>query len=81
VSAADQLSAKLAHARVEIADHLEGVRALFNEPVKLTIIVRNPAHPNGTRDLVLTDDTTEEAIAALRQLEEIGRKTPPDTLQ
>jgi len=49
-----------------IAYHLDKIAELFLEPVKLTLVVRNPAHPDGARDVYMTDDDAELAIAALR---------------
>lgn len=48
----------------EIAAHLEAIQALFTA-VKVTLIVRDPTHPDGSRDLVMTDDHLGHAIRAL----------------
>jgi len=58
--------AKMEWLRCEIADRLVEIEKLFSEPVKLTVLVRNPAHPDGGRDVLLTSDDFETAIAAAR---------------
>lgn len=54
--------------RRQIADKLDEITALYSEPVKVTLVVRAPAYPDGRRDTVMTDDDPEKAIAALRAL-------------
>lgn len=58
------LTPKLRAACEEIADHLDAIRRLFKEPVKVTLIVRNPAHPSGSRDVFLSSDHWPSARAA-----------------
>lgn len=49
----------------EIQWHLGEIAELFKPGVKLTFLARHPDSPYGTADMVLTDDTLFEAIAAL----------------
>lgn len=58
---------KLAALNAAVTRHLWDIAELFTEPVKLTIVVRNPAHPDGSRDVVITDDAPESIIATIRQ--------------
>lgn len=50
----------------------------FTEPVKVTLVCRNPAAPNGSRDVVITNDDEELAIAAIRTrlTDPLGKLTP-----
>ena len=48
-----------------IAGHLNEIKRLFKPGVKVTVLVRTLSHPDGTRDLVMTDDTIADAIKAL----------------
>lgn len=61
----------------DIAGHLDAIGKLFNEPVKITLMVRNPAHPNGARDVHMSDDDTELAIAAIRKALATGIEIAP----
>jgi hypothetical protein len=58
----------------EIADHLEAIGRLFNAPVKITLLVRNPAAPDGSRDVFLSSDDWPAARAAVERLQ----KTRPE---
>lgn len=58
--------ASLEDTRDIIAEHLEGIKTLFKPGIKVTLLVRTETHPDGSRDLVMTDDDLETAIAALR---------------
>lgn len=58
---------KLAALNDAITRHLWDVAELFTEPVKLTMVVRNPAHADGSRDVVVTDDDAESVCAVIRQ--------------
>jgi len=49
----------------KIAYHMDEIVALFKPGVKITILVRTPSHPDGSRDLVMTNDLITEAIAAI----------------
>lgn len=55
----------IAKARDEIASHMDAIVALFKPGVKITVLVRTPSHPDGSRDMVMTDDIIDEAVAAL----------------
>lgn len=66
----------MTHLRERIADHLVAVEALFIGPRKITILVRDPARPDGSRDVFLTDDDVEAAVAAIRRVVATGEETP-----
>jgi hypothetical protein len=53
--------------RAEIADHLVEIAGLFKPEagVKLTLLARTPSHPDGRRDLVISDDDLFAAADAL----------------
>jgi len=53
----------------DISSHLDEIRGYFKKPdqVKVTILVRNPWLKDG--DVYITNDSTEEVIKALQQLE------------
>lgn len=59
-----------------IADRAASIAAMFSDSVKVTIIVRNQEHPDGSRDVLLTNDRLDDAIAAARRVEATGDKTP-----
>jgi hypothetical protein len=63
-------NARIERMRQEASYHLEQIAKLFNPGMKLTLVVRNPEHPDGTQDTLLTDDTVPEVIAALKLLAE-----------
>jgi len=56
----------------QVADHMDEILRFFKPGAKITVIVRRPEHPDGRQDFVLSNDTLDEAIAALQQ-----RKTQP----
>jgi len=52
-----------------LSQYLSEVESLYADDVVLTLIVRNPAFPDGRRDTVMSNDPDiETAIAALRSL-------------
>jgi hypothetical protein len=59
----------LEHARDEISDHMDAIVALFKPGVKITVLVRTPSHPDGSRDLLMTSDTIGAIVKALRHRE------------
>jgi len=60
---------KVERLRQTVAEHACAIEALFNSPVKVTIIVRNPAVPSGDRDCVVSSDDLRAAVAAVQRLE------------
>lgn len=48
-----------------VGEHLAEMAALFKPGVKLTFLARRPEAPDGSQDMVLTDDDLTSAIAAL----------------
>ena len=55
----------------QIGDHMAEIVQLFKPGVKITVVVRTPDYPDGSRDMILTSDTFDRVIAALR-LREVG---------
>jgi hypothetical protein len=58
--------AALAATRDRAAYHLDQIVALFTPGKKLTLLVRDPAFPDGSRNFCLTDDTLPEVLEALQ---------------
>jgi hypothetical protein len=52
----EERRARVQNAGDEIGKHLAAIEALFVEPVFVTLVVRNPGHADGTRDVLLTSD-------------------------
>lgn len=52
-------------AQNRMRQHADEIKELFVDGAKITILVRQPSYPDGSRDFVLTDDTLKEAIEAL----------------
>jgi hypothetical protein len=48
-----------------IGDYCDEIKRLFKPPMRITVLVRIPDFPDGTRDFVLTDDKLDDAAAAL----------------
>lgn len=67
--------------RRQIAAKMDEIVALYSDSVKITLVVRAPAYPDGRRDTVMTDDDPEKAIAALRALygDPMAEVYPADT--
>lgn len=53
---------------VDIADRLEAIHNLFKGPVKLTLIIRDPNCPDGSRDTFQTNDEWSKAKEAADRL-------------
>lgn len=45
--------------------HIDEIEKLFKPGAKITVLVRAPSHPDGSRDFVMTNDIINEAISAL----------------
>lgn len=52
----------------DIADRLQGIHDLFKGPVKLTLIIRDPNYPDGSRDTFQTNDEWPKAKEAADKL-------------
>lgn len=52
----------------DIADRLESIHALFKDSVKLTLIIRDPAYPDGSRDTIQMNDDWDSAKTAAERL-------------
>ena len=63
----DQRSALIANAADRIADHMDDILGLFKPGMKITVFVRNPAHPDGSQDMLMTSDTIDNIITAISQ--------------
>ena len=59
-------SESLRNLRSLLADHLDDIRALFRDEVKITLIIRNTTHAD--RDVVLGDDDPASAMATIKAL-------------
>lgn len=49
----------------ELEGILNDVGGLFVPGAKITLLVRQPSHPDGTADVVVSNDTIDDAVAAL----------------
>lgn len=54
--------------RDAISEKLDEIAALYKDDVKVTLIVRVPGHPDGSRDTTMMSDDPKQAIAALCRL-------------
>lgn len=63
---------KVQRAAQKMGDHLGAILALFKAGAKGTIFIRHPDTPDGSRDLMVTSDTLDEAIPALVRLRDRG---------
>lgn len=61
---------KLNFAVSEASRHMEAIQGLFNKGAKITLLVRTPGYDE--RDFCLTDDSLDEAIAALQRRRKAG---------
>lgn len=59
---------RIENMRRSASHHLEQIAKLFNPGMKLTLVVRNPDEPDGSQNVLLTDDTIPEVVLALEQL-------------
>jgi hypothetical protein len=55
-----------------IAEHLGAIARLYTDEVFITLVVRNPGYPDGSRDTMLTNDPDGEAAA--RVIEQINSR-------
>lgn len=62
----------------QIGGYMERIAKLFKPGVKLTMVARRPETPDGSQDMVLTDDDLDRVIAALeiRKAEESPQRSP-----
>jgi hypothetical protein len=60
----EERRARVQNAGDEIGRHLAAIEALFVEPVFVTLVIRNPGHPDGSRNVLLTNDPDRAAAAA-----------------
>ncbi len=70
---ADQ--ATMLRLREVVASHLVAIADLFVGPRKISILIRDPRHPDGSRDVYLSDDDAEMALTAIRQVVATGQET------
>jgi hypothetical protein len=52
--------------------HCEAIERLFSAPMKVSVLVRDPRHPDGSRDVWVSSDEPDDAIAAIRQVTTTG---------
>lgn len=69
MSRSPEAQAKIDYARERISGYLVKIESCFTEPVKITLVARNPAFPDGSRDVLLTNDDLAEMKRALEILE------------
>lgn len=62
-----ELTPRLQELHDEIVEHCEAIARRFTEPVKVTVFVRNPAHPDGSRDILISSDTDEALFPAIHR--------------
>lgn len=48
-----------------VAEHMDAIMTLFKTGAKITVLVRAPDFPDGSRDFVQSNDVLGEAIRAL----------------
>ena len=58
----------LQNVREVAGERLAEIQSLFKPGTKATLLIRRPAHPDGSQDFLLTDDAIDDAIAALQLL-------------
>lgn len=63
---------KVQHLRRVATSYLVEIAEMFNTPVRVTLVVRDPLFPDGSRDLLISDDDTDAVIAAIGQLSTVG---------
>ena len=51
--------------RQEVARHMDEILALFKAGAEITVLVRSPGYPD--RDFLMTSDTPDEIVAAIRR--------------
>lgn len=51
----------------EIEIYLTKIKTFFKSSAKITLIVRHEGTEDGSKDLILTDDSLADAIVALKQ--------------
>lgn len=59
------LSQKVQAAGEYVGELADEIKKQFKPPMRITILVRMPDHPDGSRDFILTDDTLDEVVAAI----------------
>jgi hypothetical protein len=64
----------LARLHLRIWSHLDAIAGLFNRPMKLSILVRDPTDPE--TEVFLSDDEFAEIRAALARAESRRAMTP-----
>jgi hypothetical protein len=71
---------KLRDVGVAVSYHLDQIKTHFAGGAKITVLVRHPSHPDGSRDFSMGDDELEDAIRALelRRTDPAGVTIEPD---
>lgn len=64
-------TAKLARLHDDVNGLLNEIGSLPAPGTKLTLVARTPTHPDGSRDIVFTDDDLDQVVEAIR----ISQKT------
>jgi hypothetical protein len=56
----------VAEVGAEISEHLAQIARLFKTHTKLTLVARRPGHPDGSQDMIVTEDYLPAVIEALK---------------
>ena len=49
----------------DVASKMDAILAHFKQPAKITVLVRRTEHPDGSQDLLLTDDDLPAVVEAI----------------
>jgi hypothetical protein len=49
-----------------VSDHMDAILKCFKPGALITVVVRHPDKPDGSKNMVLTNDTIDGAIEALQ---------------
>ena len=67
------MSARVQAVGALVEECAHAIAAQFKPGAKVTIVVRTPTHPDGSRDMVVTSDDIDAVIGALRTRAEAER--------
>lgn len=65
------MSQTLRQLRSDIADHLEDIRAMFKDEVRITVLIRNLEREDA--DVIVTDDEARAIIKCVKELDKKPR--------
>lgn len=67
---------KLDWLQEQIGEHLHQIAKLFSRPMKLTLVARDAANPDGRHDVLVSDDTAADLVNAIGILARRPERTP-----